>query len=92
MSNLTNPLAIPESKRETISAIIEEIGPRLIANYPIDADGNPATGLNKDQTFQAFEQITRKFWSDQITSYEAKTAAEAARVASIASNASDPFQ
>ena len=92
MADITNAGSIPVAKRDTIKAVCVQIGPQLVpAVYPVDGNGDPLTSLTNAQAATVFEHITRKFWRDQITAYEAQQAAEAARQQAITDNSADPF-
>jgi hypothetical protein len=96
MANLTDPMAIPAAKRDTIKAVLVQHGPRLAESvYPTEDDGNgnqvPKTVLTNEEAATVFEHVTRRFWRDHIAAYEASQAAEAARQTALDDNVDDPW-
>ena len=92
MAAITNPANIPTGKRAAVSAVCVAIGPKIVPGmFPKEVDGSFKTTLTTAETGNVFEAVTREFWRQQIEALEAKAAAEAARLASVAANAADPF-
>lgn len=89
---ITNPENIPLPLRAAVEQLIVNRGPQLIPDkFPKRTDGNYAEVLSNQELAQMFELITRRFWRNQLRSYQAQVAAEAARQQVEGGVAEDPF-